>query len=141
MKTKPGTSSLLIAVLLATCGPLFAHHGSSISYDLKKTVALKGTITEFVWSNPHCQIYFDVKDDQGNAAHWGGETNAPGTLSKEGWTKTTLKPGDPITIVVFPSKAGTTYGLVSKVVLSSGKEFVPVSPETAAKRTDGQASN
>ena len=141
MKSKLGSSSLLVAVLLAACGPVFAHHGSSISYDLKKTVVLKGSITEFVWSNPHCQIYFDVKDDQGNVAHWGGETNGPGTLAKEGWTRTTLKPGDPITITVFPSKAGTTYGLVSKVVLPSGKEFVPVSPETAAKRTDGQPSN
>jgi hypothetical protein len=141
MRTKPGTSFFLVTVLLAACGPIFAHHGSSISYDLKKTVVLKGSITEFVWSNPHCQIYFDVKDEQGSVAHWGGETNAPSTLSKEGWTKTTLKPGDPITITVFPSKAGTTYGLVSKVVLPSGKEFVPVSPETAAKRTDGQPSN
>jgi Family of unknown function (DUF6152) len=133
-------SFVLVAGIIAACGPVFAHHGSSISYDLKKTVVLKGSITEFVWSNPHCQIYFDVKGDQGNVAHWGGETNGPGTLAKDGWTKTTLKPGDQITITVFPSKAGTPYGLVSKVVLPSGKEFVPVSPETAAKRTDGQAS-
>jgi len=134
-------SLVLVAGLLAVCGPVFAHHGSSISYDLKKTVVLKGSVTEFVWSNPHCQIYFDVTDDQGNVAHWGGETNAPSALTKEGWTKTTLKPGDQVTITVFPSKAGTTYGLLSKVVLPGGKEMVTVSPATAAKRTDGEPSN
>ena len=108
------------------------------SDDLKKTIVLKGTVTEFVWSNPHAQIYFDAKDAQGNVRHWGGETFAPSTLTRTGWTKKTLKPGDEITITVFPSKAGSSFGLVSSVVLADGQKFVPVSPETASTRTDGE---
>jgi hypothetical protein len=140
MKRMAGISLALMAGLLVASGSLQAHHGSSISYDLKKTVVLRGSVTEFVWSNPHCQIYFDVKDDAGNIVHWGGETNGPGALSKEGWAKTTLKPGDQVTVTIFPSKAGTPYGLLSKIVLPSGRELVTVSPETAAQRTDGQAN-
>ncbi len=138
MKSRLSTSFVLVAGLLAVCGPAFAHHGSSISYDLKKTIVLKGTVTEFVWSNPHAQIYFDAKDAQGNVRHWGGETFAPSTLTRTGWTKKTLKPGDEITITVFPSKAGSSFGLVSSVVLADGQKFVPVSPETASTRTDGE---
>jgi hypothetical protein len=138
MKSRLSTSFVLVAGLLALCGPAFAHHGSSISYDLKKTIVLKGTVTEFVWSNPHAQIYFDAKDAQGNVKHWGGETFAPSTLTRTGWTKKTLKPGDEITITVFPSKAGSSFGLVSSVVLADGQKFVPVSPETASTRTDGE---
>jgi hypothetical protein len=138
MKSRLTTSFVLVAGLLAVCGPAFAHHGSSISYDLKKTIVLKGTVTEFVWSNPHAQIYFDAKDAQGNVRHWGGETFAPSTLTRTGWTKKTLKPGDEITITVFPSKAGSSFGLVSSVVLADGQKFVPVSPETASTRTDGE---
>jgi hypothetical protein len=138
MKSRLRISFALVIGLLAVCGPAFAHHGSSISYDLKKTVELKGTVTEFVWSNPHAQIYFDAKDAQGNVRHWGGETFAPSTLTKTGWTKKTLKPGDQITITVFPSKAGSSFGLVSSVVLADGQKFVPVSPETASTRTDGE---
>jgi hypothetical protein len=128
----------LVAGILAVCGSMLAHHGSSVSYDLKKLVVLKGTVTEFVWSNPHAQIYFDAKDAQGNVVHWGGETFAPSTLTKSGWTKKTLKPGDQITIAVFPSKAGAPFGLVSSVMLADGQKFVPVSPETASQRTDGE---
>jgi hypothetical protein len=138
MKSRLSTSFVLVAGLLAVCSPAFAHHGSSISYDLKKTIVLKGTVTEFVWSNPHAQIYFDAKDAQGNVRHWGGETFAPSTLTRTGWTKKTLKPGDEITITVFPSKAGSSFGLVSSVVLADGQKFVPVSPETASTRTDGE---
>ena len=138
MKSRLSGSFVLVAGLLAVCGPAFAHHGSSISYNLKKTIVLKGTVTEFVWSNPHAQIYFDAKDAQGNVRHWGGETFAPSTLTRTGWTKKTLKPGDEITITVFPSKAGSSFGLVSSVVLADGQKFVPVSPETASTRTDGE---
>jgi hypothetical protein len=138
MKSKFGACLIFLAGLLAVSVPAFAHHGSSISYDLKKTVTLKGTVSEFVWSNPHCQIYFDVKDDHGNVVRWGAETNGPGALAKEGWTKTTLKPGDEATIVVFPAKIGRPYGLLSKVVFAGGKELVTVSTETAAGRKDGQ---
>jgi uncharacterized protein DUF6152 len=138
MKSKFGACLIFLVGLLAVSVPAFAHHGSSISYDLKKTVTLKGTVSEFVWSNPHCQIYFDVKDDHGNVVRWGAETNGPGALAKEGWTKTTLKPGDEATIVVFPAKIGRPYGLLSKVVFAGGKELVTVSTETAAGRKDGQ---
>ena len=138
MQNKVKSIVFVAVFLLAASTSVFAHHGNA-GYNAKE-VTVKGTVTQFVWSNPHSQLYFDVTDEKGNVAHWGGETNGPGTLAKDGWTKTTLKPGDQITITVFPSKAGTPYGLVSKVVLPSGKEFVPVSPETAAKRTDGQAS-
>lgn len=138
MKSNFGAFFLCVAGFLAVCVPAFAHHGSSISYDLKKTVTLKGTVSEFVWSNPHCQIYFDVKDDHGNVVRWGAETNGPGALAKDGWTKTTLKPGDEATIVVFPAKIGRPYGLLSKVVFAGGKELVTVSTETASGRKDGQ---
>jgi hypothetical protein len=139
MTSKFGLFLLCIFGILAIGVPALAHHGSSISYDLKKTVTLKATVSEFVWSNPHCQIYFDVKDDHGNVVRWGAETNGPGALAKDGWTKTTLKPGDEATIVVFPAKIGRPYGLLSKVVFANGKELVTVSTETAAGRKDGQA--
>lgn len=103
------------------CGPLMAHHGTNASYDLKKQVTMTGTVTEFVWSNPHCQIYFDVKDEQGNLVHWAGETNSPGVLSRDGWSRKIMKPGDQITITVSPSKANAPVGVVRKIVLPDGK--------------------
>lgn len=102
---------------------MFAHHGNA-AYDLTKPVTLKATVTEFVWSNPHVQIYFDVKDDKGNIVHWASETVSPGLLSRAGWSKNELKPGDQITITVGPSKNGAPVGYALKIVLPNGKESI-----------------
>ncbi len=106
--------------LLILSSPALAHHGNA-AYDLENPITLKGTVTEFVWSNPHVQIYFDVKDDKGKLAHWASETVSPGLLSRAGWTKTELKPGDEITITLGPAKNGAPVGYALKIVLANGK--------------------
>jgi hypothetical protein len=119
MKIKAGACGILLTLL--SVSPIFAHHGSHVSYDTQKSVVLKGTVTEFVWSNPHSQIYFDVKDDKGNAVNWGAETANPGNLAQSGWTRNSLKPGDEITVTVWPSKAGTPRGFLLKIALPNGQ--------------------
>ena len=113
--------------LLLFVSPVLAHHGTNISYDHSKPTTLNGTVTEFVWSNPHCQLYFDVKDVSGKVTGWAGELNSPSVLGREGWTKRHFKPGDQITITVFPSKAGTPVGVVDRThpIIANGKEVVP----------------
>ena len=122
--------STILAVFMVTV-PMLAHHGTNISYDHSKTVTVTGTITEFVWQNPHTQVYFDVKDEKGNLVHWAGEMNSPGILQTAGWTKNTLKAGDHVTLTVHPSKAGTPVGEVdrSKPIIVNGKELSPASNE------------
>ena len=102
--------------------PLLAHHGTS-SYDLNNPVTLKGTVTEFVWSNPHVQIYFDVKDQKGNVVHWSCATLNPGKLVRPGWSKGALKPGDQITVTLAPAKSGKPDGWLWRLVLANGKEL------------------
>ena len=71
---------LLILSLAAMAVPVLAHHGTGISYDMKKEATVKGVITKFAWANPHSQLYFDVKDAKGNVEHWAAEMRAPGNL-------------------------------------------------------------
>jgi hypothetical protein len=107
------------AALLMTSDLTFAHHGSGISYDMTKMVTMKGTVTEFQWKNPHVYILYDVKDDKGNITNWGAETHSPVVCEdQDGWSKSTLKPGDQVTMSVFPSKIGSTRGLLAKIVLN-----------------------
>lgn len=107
---------------LTFCLPMFAHHGSA-AYDLSKPVVLKGTIKEFDWANPHCLIMFDVQDDKGNAVHWAGEVGSPSALGGHGWSRSSLHPGDPVTVYIFQAKSGAPVGRISKVVLTDGKEL------------------
>jgi len=113
-------SVALVASLLISV-PLFAHHGTAISYDQDKEITLKGTVTQFVWSNPHAHILFDIKDEKGETVHWAAEGSSPSNWARSGWTKSTLKAGDQITISMHPSKAGTNVGVVTKVITADGK--------------------
>ena len=67
------------------------------------------------------QIYFDVTDEKGNVVHWGGEANSPAVLQRGGWSKTSLKPGDEVTITLHPSLAGTPVGEFVGLVLADGR--------------------
>jgi hypothetical protein len=117
MKTwKIGT---LLAVLLAAV-PVFAHHGNA-SFDVGKKLTLKGTVTEWVWANPHCWLKFDVKDDSGKAVNWVAETNNAPDMVEKGWSKQILKTGDQVSVTLEPVKNGKPVGRVLSVVLPNGQ--------------------
>lgn len=113
----------IAVALLAAPGTMFGHHGNA-AYDLAKPITLKATVTEFAWSNPHVQIYFDAKDGNGRIVHWASETVSPGLLSRAGWSKNDLKPGDQITITVAPSKNGAPVGYALRIILPNRKEMI-----------------
>src|SRR5260370_26048079 len=82
--------------LLAVSGQTFAHHGTA-AYDIKNTVTVKGTMTDFRFINPHVQLYFEVKNEKGEVEKWQAELTARNKLARAGGDKYTLKPGDSIT--------------------------------------------
>jgi len=110
--------SLVIAVLL-TALPALAHH-SNAAFDGDKVVVLKGTITQWKWSNPHVWIFLSVDDDKGGKEEWAIEGRTPGQLLRSGWAKSSLKPGDVITIDFSPARDGTKTGLLTRVTLADG---------------------
>jgi hypothetical protein len=112
----------LAAALLLASGVAFAHHGAA-GYDSNKSTTLKGTVTEFRFQNPHAQIFIDVKDSSGKVQNWILEAVGIATLSRSGWTKSILKPGDEVTVTGNPSKNGSPSMRLTKVVLASGKEL------------------
>ena len=113
----------LIATLMLASIPVLAHHGTAASYDADKTVTLKGTVTEFVWANPHSQVHWDVKGEDGKVVNWGGELHSIAQLIANGWNKHLLKPGDEVTVTGHPSKAGASYMVVTSLKTADGKEY------------------
>jgi Family of unknown function (DUF6152) len=108
------------AFILLLAGPMFAHHGAA-AYDTTQTVSLKGTVVEFDFINPHCQLFISVADDSGKAVKWDGEFTNPGTLHRRGWTKDMFKPGDEITMVGNRAKSGATVLRVLKLEMADGR--------------------
>ena len=115
---------IVAAGLLMVSGAVFAHHGRS-NYDVTHTVTLKGTVTEFEWINPHALIHFDVTDESGKLEKWVGETNSPNTLTRQGWSRNTVKTGDQITLVGHRVKGDSPYINFSKIIFADGKELSP----------------
>ena len=122
MNVKVAARFALAAVVLLVSGLAFAHHGAA-GYESNKVTTLKGTVTEFRFQNPHAQIFLDVKDSTGKVQNWILEAVGIATLSRSGWTKSIMKPGDEITVTGNPAKNGSPSMRLTKVVLASGKQL------------------
>ena len=109
MQTKRLAFLLLAIALISVSAPVFAHHGAA-QYDLQHHKTLTGTVTGLVWSNPHCILSFDAKDDNGAVKHWSVELHNPLVLTRAGWSSTTLKPGDEIQVTFYPARNGAGSG-------------------------------
>lgn len=92
--------------------PAYAHHGTS-GYDTGKVVTITGTATRFDWSNPHCVLYIDSKNAQGEIEHWALEMGAPVHMTRVGWTRHSIKPGDQVAADTHPAKNGATVGITA----------------------------
>jgi hypothetical protein len=116
------TSILGLGVLAAASAPALAHHGNA-AYDDKITEFKDAKVTKFSWANPHALIDFDATDAKGNPVHMVVETAAPQALRLIGWTKTSVAPGDVITVRMYVAKTGNPAGRLQKIVLADGSEL------------------
>ena len=109
---------------LAISSPVEAHHGTAGVYDYTHRITTKATVTEYIWHNPHVQIYFTLKDDKGEEQTWGVETVSPGNALANGWTKNSFKVGDELLVSFVPAKGDRTFGTCTQFVfVANGKRL------------------
>jgi hypothetical protein len=124
------TISFLVAGLLTVSVPLFAHHGNA-AYDATRSVIVKGTVTGYIWANPHVFVKLDGKDDSGNTVHWVVEGQNPVSMTQIGWTKDTFKAGDEVEMDAIPAKNGNPVAFLGSAsptaprrrIVINGKQF------------------
>ncbi|HLJ14448.1 MAG TPA: DUF6152 family protein [Bryobacteraceae bacterium] len=114
--------TLTFSFALCLAAPLLAHHGAS-EYDMTKIVSLNATVKQLQFVNPHTLLVFTVKDDAGKMNEWEGELPSPNLLSRRGWSRSTLKPGDQVTVIGAPAKNGQNGMQVKKLVFPDGHEM------------------
>ncbi len=107
------------AALLVT-GAAFAHHSFAM-FDRDKEVVLKGTVSEFQWTNPHAFIEMEVANEKGSVEKWSVEMNSPNNLTRQGWKSSLLKSGDKVTVTLNPLRDGKKGGLFVAITFPDGK--------------------
>jgi hypothetical protein len=105
--------------LLLFSSAAMAHHTAD-NLDFDKTVELAGTVVEFQWTNPYTALRMDVTDESGTTEEWLLDLNSPGSLSRQGWDASTLKPGDDIDVTIYPLLDGSPGGRALTLVLPDG---------------------
>jgi hypothetical protein len=133
MRNNVATIFLAIGSLLTISTLGYAHHGNA-AYATATKVTVSGTVTEFIWANPHCFLKFDAKDDKGEVQHWIVEASNPPDETRRGWTRNSFKPGDSVTVTVIQAKNGSTIGRFSNEpnsVVLNGHPFPATSVNNA----------
>jgi hypothetical protein len=113
-------AALVIGITVSA--PIFAHHGAA-SFDTEKKVILKGTVKEWLYSNPHCLLTLEVKGEDGKVTEWITEAQAPNVMYPAGYRKNTFKPGDQVTVKIEPVKSGHRAGRIVAALTSDGIEL------------------
>ena len=108
--------------LVVVSVPLLAHHGAA-QFDVGKKVTVKGAVTEWFWSNPHCFLRFDAAGADGQVVHWAVETQSGPNILPQGFSKQTFKVGDEVTVTLEPVKNGRPMGRLLRVVLPDGSSL------------------
>ena len=116
--------------ILLVSAPLLAHHGAA-ALDTGKEITLKGTVTEWTWSNPHCFLQFDAKDETGTVRNWAVETQNPTAMTQRGFSRAAFKAGDEVTVTIEPVKNGQPIGRLLTVILPGGQKLIAAPPTSA----------
>jgi hypothetical protein len=114
-------TSAVMAAVLAVAAPAIAHHSFAAQYDATKPVTLTGTVTKVEWTNPHARFYMNVKGDDGKTINWNLELASPNYLKRAGWSSSSLKEGDQVTVEGSLARSGANMANARAVTLADGK--------------------
>jgi hypothetical protein len=131
MDNKALVASFLSLALLAASVPTRAHHAFSAEFDAEKPLKLTGTVTKLEWQNPHTWFYIDVEDGGGEVVSWGMELASPNLLMRNGWTRSSMKIGDVVTVEGFHAKNGATIGNARVITLTASGQRLFAGPTNA----------
>ena len=114
-------SAVIAVILIAFGASLAAAHHSTAPFDTTTSQTLSGTVKQVDWTNPHTWVWIDVPNDKNGVDTWGFEGMSPNYLGRRGWTKSTLKPGDKISVTFRPLRDSSKGGMFVSAARPTGE--------------------
>ena len=118
-----------VAASLGASSAALAHHSYAM-FDMQATKTLTGTVKDFEWTNPHTWLWVYVTNASGATEQWGIEGMSPNFLGRRGWSKSTLKSGDKVTVVIRPMRDGSKGGMFVRATKADGRVLVQTGEPT-----------
>lgn len=134
------TALLAMTGVLAGSSPMIAHHGAA-TLDEGTELVMEGSVTEWVWANPHCFLKFDVTEEDGTVRNWAVETSAPPSMVNRGWSRRSFTVRETITVTVEPAKNGNPVGRLLEVTFADGRVLRArdsVAPDGSVQSSPGE---
>jgi len=121
-KTLTLTGVLAAAIALGTSSPAWSHHSHAM-FDHDKEVTITGTVSQWVFRNPHVFLYVDTKTETGDTVTYTVEMSNLTNMLKAGFRATTFKAGDTVTVTLHPLIDGRPGGNYIVATSADGKQF------------------
>ncbi|HEY2846121.1 MAG TPA: DUF6152 family protein [Bryobacteraceae bacterium] len=112
-------------LLVAMVAPAFPHHSAAAEFDVNNPIALDGVITKLEWTNPHAHLYMDVTDAGGKVNNWNLELASPNMLSRNGWSRNSLKAGDKVSVTGLKAKDSSNAAYANSITFPDGRKLAP----------------
>src|SRR5215475_4878440 len=136
----PFNSLIFTCVLLGAVLPVAAHHAVAAKFDPAKPITLTGPVSEIDWANPHVHIFINVPNGK-DFTNWAIELESTVDLRRNGWTRESVKIGEPVTVHALPARDGSKQAWASTVTTSAGKRvFTVAAPQPPPKPTPPRAT-
>jgi hypothetical protein len=124
----PWAATALAALTLGIgVAPVFAHHSFGL-FDMSKSAQIEGTVIKLEWSNPHCWLFVMVPSADNGEVSYGFELTSVGEMTRRGWSKSAVKPGDKVKVTYHPVRDGRPAGYMMAVMTAEGR-YIGRAPE------------
>ena len=133
-KTNHLLGPAFIAIMSVTALPVSAHH-SDAGIDMESIVAFEGVVTDFVWRNPHVYVLVDRDGGDGEAVEWELQMGPVNVISRRGWRRDTLQPGDRVSVRAHAALSGRTYGIIDSIDKDGGLQLAAAAGAAPAPAT------
>ena len=123
--------TIILSAVFGLVGTAVGHH-SDAGYDQERIIGFEGTVTRFLWRNPHITVFVETPNEAGELVEWGVETGSTPIMTRSGWSRDLFAPGDVISVRAHPDRQHRAHAMMISIEKSDGSVWIQDESDTQA---------